>query len=369
VIQVYPFAALRHDAGHRFMEPAPGNDGAQRHWWKVDSADVRRSPVSGWVREQSFEGGRVTREYAQSWIDFECHGAEHDRTHTIFATAADYVDYATGSEMPGAGSLAKLSPLMAAIYRAVFPEGDGRHAADDLCSVGRSDRAAGFPWAAFRASRMIARHESEWANPAKWQALVSAIGKRTGPKPAHEEQKKRIAKLVWWDEVAAGVPGFPAADVYHINPIGLVGNFARSAAHPFVTIRGQRIELQFLWKSDGQSLREKDYADAAADLGCDTHAIKAVAKTETGSSGSYFKPGRDLALEDDPVPAILFERHLFHRATHGKYDQSHPHISNSESGGYGVRAVQYDKLMEAYALDPEAALLSTSWGRFPDIRE
>ncbi|MEM5298757.1 muramidase, partial [Burkholderia sp. JPY481] len=44
----------------------------------------------------------------------------------------------------------------------------------------------------------------------------------------HEEEKKRIAKLVWWDEVAAGVPGFPGSDVYHINPIGLVGNFLTS---------------------------------------------------------------------------------------------------------------------------------------------
>jgi muramidase (phage lysozyme) len=69
------------------------------------------------------------------------------------------------------------------------------------------------------------KHESEWANPAKWQALVSAIEERTGSKREHEEEKKRIAKLVWWDEVAAGVPGFPGSDVYHINPIGLVGNF------------------------------------------------------------------------------------------------------------------------------------------------
>ena len=43
------------------------------------------------------------------------------------------------------------------------------------------------------------------------------------PKPEHG--KKRIAKLVWWDAVAAGIPGFPGPDVYHINPIGLVGNF------------------------------------------------------------------------------------------------------------------------------------------------
>jgi hypothetical protein len=114
---------------------------------------------------------------------------------------------------------------MSAIYRTLYPTGDGAQAADDLCSAELSAQGSGFPWTAFRASRLIPKHESEWANPAKWQALISAIEERTGPKPEHEEEKKRIAKLVWWDEVAAGVPGFPDSDVYHINPIGLVGNF------------------------------------------------------------------------------------------------------------------------------------------------
>ncbi|MGF6959557.1 glycoside hydrolase family 108 protein [Paraburkholderia youngii] len=229
VVQAYRFAALPQDDGHRFMEKDPGSDGTKRRWWKVDSVDVRGNPIRGWVREQSFEGGRVTREFSQSWIDFECHDEDHDPTHTIFATTGDYVDYALGTEAPGAGSLGKLSPLMAAIYRALYPGGDGLHAAHELCSAGQSPQRSGFPWASFRASRFIAKHESEWANPAKWQALVSAIEERTGHRPEHEEEKKRIAKLVWWDEVAAGVPGFPGSDVYHINPIGLVGNFIESA--------------------------------------------------------------------------------------------------------------------------------------------
>lgn len=130
------------------------------------------------------------------------------------------------------------------------------------------------------------------------------------------------------------------------------------------TRKGQRIDLKFLQKFNGRSLNEQSYAKAAATLGCEVRAIKAVANTETGSSGSYFRPGHDLAWGDDPVPSILFERHLFHRATQGKYDQSHPRISNSMPGGYGAKAIQYEKLIEAYALDPNAALLSASWGRF-----
>lgn len=44
--------------------------------------------------------------------------------------------------------------------------------------------------------------------------------------PAHEEEQKRIAKLVWWDAVTGKIEGFPeSADVFHIHPVGLVGNF------------------------------------------------------------------------------------------------------------------------------------------------
>ncbi|CAM2177245.1 Calcium-binding protein [Paraburkholderia sacchari] len=224
VIQVETFAALQKGTGNSFLETVPGNDGQKRRWWKVGGADMLRNAFSGWVREQSFAGGRVTREFAQSWIDFECHDGGHDPAHTIFATAADYVDYALGSDTPGAGSLGKLSPLMVAIYRALYLTGDGQHAADRLSGSGQDTRG-GFPWVAFRASRLIAKHESEWANPAKWQELVSAIEQHTGPKPEHEEEKKRIGNLVWWDAVQAGVQGFPGSDVFHIHPVALVGNF------------------------------------------------------------------------------------------------------------------------------------------------
>ncbi|MEM5447589.1 glycoside hydrolase family 19 protein [Paraburkholderia guartelaensis] len=226
VIQVCGFATLPHDSSHMVTETQPGNDGHKRTWWKIDSEDIQRNPVSGWVREQSFAGGMVTREHAQSWVDFECHDEDHDPAHTIFANTQDYVAYQAGQQQtPDRGSKAKLSSLMAAIYGVLFPTGDGAHAVDELSSIGQSAQGSGFPWVAFRASRLIPKHESEWANPAKWQDLIAAIEQHTGPRPEHEEEKKRVANLVWWDEVKAGVPGFPGSDVFHIHPVALVGNF------------------------------------------------------------------------------------------------------------------------------------------------
>jgi hypothetical protein len=115
--------------------------------------------------------------------------------------------------------------------------------------------------------------------------------------------------------------------------------------------------LSLLFAKVGQpalDLTDADYDDAAAELGVEVEAIKAVAQVETAGD----------AFEARGRPRILFERHHFHRHTSGQFDASNPIISNSQRGGYGQFSEQYEKLEEAYALDQEAALKSASWGRF-----
>jgi hypothetical protein len=63
----------------------------------------------------------------------------------------------------------------------------------------------------------------------------------------------------------------------------------------------------------------------------------------------------------DRRPQILFERHIFHRLTNGRFDDGD--ISDPNPGGYGAGgAHQFDRLAAAIALDREAALQSASWG-------
>ncbi|WP_420991657.1 glycoside hydrolase family 19 protein [Cupriavidus sp. 30B13] len=221
VIHVVALAELAKHAENQYTETTAGSDGMKLRWWKIDSADVLRHDISGWVREQNFAGGRVTREFAQKWVDFETFDDPHDQTHTIFATTNAYVDYRMGADVPERASLGKLSPLMTSVYSALYPSGDPSRAADELCT------AAEDPWRALRMSRLIIKHESEWANPEKWKQLVSEIEERTGQKAQHEAEQERIEKLVWWDEVKAGVADLPGSSVFHIHPIGLVGNFQR----------------------------------------------------------------------------------------------------------------------------------------------
>lgn len=101
-------------------------------------------------------------------------------------------------------------------------------------------------------------------------------------------------------------------------------------------------------------LSPSDYLGAAAALRCDLAAIRAVVEVE--SLGHGFLP--------DGRPKILFERHVFHRETGGRWSMAEPAISSPQSGGYLGGAREYWRLEGAMRLDREAALRSASWGAF-----
>ena len=86
-------------------------------------------------------------------------------------------------------------------------------------------------------------------------------------------------------------------------------------------------------------------------LGVQQPEIWAVLSVET--SGCGYLPDRR--------PQILYERHVFHRLTHGRFDDGD--ISAPTPGGYGARgAHQYTRLAAAIEKDRDAALQSASWG-------
>lgn len=97
----------------------------------------------------------------------------------------------------------------------------------------------------------------------------------------------------------------------------------------------------------------------AKDLGdTSVRRIVAVSKVESGGSGFF----------DSGLVKILFERHLFHKATRGKWSVT-PY-SNPEAGGYTLDADRngindsWEKLAMAIAKDPMSALTSISIGKF-----
>jgi hypothetical protein len=105
---------------------------------------------------------------------------------------------------------------------------------------------------------------------------------------------------------------------------------------------------------DPTPLRDIDFEKAAKELGCTVAAVRAVAQVESAGGGF---------LADDR-PKILFERHIFHSRTAGKFSGEHSNVSWPKRGGYLGGGREYDRLKEAIALDRKAALESASWGKF-----
>lgn len=134
---------------------------------------------------------------------------------------------------------------------------------------------------------------------------------------------------------ASPTPG-TAADGDHIDTVADLGKLFQGRFFP---------EL---------GITDTDFLLAASALDVEVAAIQAVAEVET----------RGTPFDDQGRPTILYERHYFHRLTDGRYDATHPAISQPTAGGYGKFSAQYRKLAQAWQLAPDAALRSASWGRF-----
>ena len=266
------------------------------------------------------------------------------------------------------------SPILEKLLAFIDTNRDGRLTLKEL-----RDGWAKF-WLAQQLSRLIIEHKSEWGlEMSFWDEVGEAI-KAAARRPENQrlldfvkiwdEERKRIEKLRFWDDVK-GKHGFPEdIKVWHIHPLGLVENFYSSKRHPVILVDGQKVELEFLDFNDGEPIPEDEYTNAAASIGCEVAVIKAFARVESGSIGPFFNFNGW-----DRVPTILFERHKFHQFTNGAYSTeenrniSHSTLANRSLAypnvdGYWRSEYQYQRLLKAYALDKRAALLAASWGRF-----
>jgi len=105
------------------------------------------------------------------------------------------------------------------------------------------------------------------------------------------------------------------------------------------------------FQGNALALSSDGLATSSGALGVHAQEIWTVLAVETSGCGFL----------SDRRPQILYERHIFHRLTQGRYDDGD--ISDPTPGGYGPGgAPQYDRLARAIAEDRNAALQSASWG-------
>jgi hypothetical protein len=108
-----------------------------------------------------------------------------------------------------------------------------------------------------------------------------------------------------------------------------------------------------MFEGSGKALSEAGLSKAATDIGVGLPELWAVMTVETKGCGFL----------SDRRPLVLFERHVFHKRTNGRFDTAAPDLSAPTQGGYGAGgAFQHDRLAQAIALERKAALESASWG-------
>lgn len=108
-----------------------------------------------------------------------------------------------------------------------------------------------------------------------------------------------------------------------------------------------------------------DFEQAARELNCETAAVRAVASVESGGRTGF---------DDVRRPKLRYENHYFQRLTNGRYNRSHPNLSCAYGSRqyrltHGRNSDQYQLLRDAFALAPEAAVQSCSWGMFQVMGE
>ncbi|WP_217699778.1 N-acetylmuramidase family protein, partial [Luteibacter sp. 22Crub2.1] len=355
------------DASRRFIDI----DGS--HWWQIEVGDEENSCLLGWVCSKDHPGTRWESPHA--WPGF------HITDATMFEPMAalqrnvclmgDVLDEHREEFEPVMTALGA-SNFITNLEQIIGLVGT-RKGSVVSSDIGEAQQR---PWIAHRVSRQIVRFESQWSSGIdRWTQLNPYMN------ADWHVDMERQEKSGWWNEVAGKLAGFPSdATVHHIHPFGWVDNFSKPISrYPQITINGEKVVLPFLEMCVGSELSNQDFIDAAEFLACEPEVIQAIAKVETGETGSFFLPGRSLAADDDIVPTILYERHIFHKLTGGSYDRIDPEISDAaryvkqladgehespKRMRYGPSSGQYARLMRAYALAPDAALMSASWGRF-----
>ncbi|MDM8359314.1 hypothetical protein [Pandoraea communis] len=224
VFQVYSQAVLDALPAEN-KGPKDDLNGGQEPWWKITSANSRLEDITGWVRNRQMpHNGNVTRESPHAWCDFAPITGADAGNPTVFQSVDDWLDHMLCEDKPATGDVGKLKQVACSFYRTLSPARNEARAADELRSVSQKK------WLAFRASRLIPKHKSEWAKDGSFDNFFEKVKARLESDPYHDAEIARAHELMWWDDVGKNITGtFPASTaVFHIHPIALVANFLTS---------------------------------------------------------------------------------------------------------------------------------------------
>ncbi|MDR0183965.1 glycoside hydrolase family 19 protein [Lysobacter arvi] len=182
--------------------------------WRKVMLGAAQGHATGWIEE----AGRLVSPW--EWPGFEIHdevtspdGFRHDAPDAF----AEY--------LRGEGPRPPDTPFYQALRALVDRNRDGVFSEEELDRLLRNRHHAD------RITRIIARHETAWtrASMRGYAETARRIAVKLGPVAVDnvDAEAPRAEMLPWWEDVAAGVEGFPASSrVWHLHPGGVAGNFS-----------------------------------------------------------------------------------------------------------------------------------------------
>jgi len=194
-------------------------DADNKTWYAVSIADENNAEVNGWVCDHGHP--LVELKSPWDWPGFDVLTLQTS-VSDMFTRALYIADSGTPDEIAQFESSfanARSDETIRKLEDAIDALGqrDGKITAHEL------QMALGKPWLADRIDHLIVRYESEWGGEmSKWDALDSHMHAGL---PVWQAEKTRIDVLRFWAGIS-GVTGWPtSANVCHVHPLGLVGNF------------------------------------------------------------------------------------------------------------------------------------------------
>lgn len=208
-----PSQLARLDADHKAVD----DEGVK--WWKIQVGTGSGQSVEGWVCDSGHP--QTERQSPWAWPGFELVDGTSLKVDDVFKRSITVSGLALPDEessFQASALTVNQSELFKKLETAIDLDGNGTVTAQELAT------AHSTPWLAEALSHLIVRYESEWGGgTAKWEELTPLMKERA---PVWAMEVERIEKLQWWDQANA-LKAFPRdPSIYHIHPIGLIGNFA-----------------------------------------------------------------------------------------------------------------------------------------------
>ena len=190
-----------------------------KSWYAVSIADDNNAQIDGWVCDHGHP--HVELKSPWDWPGFDVVNLQTS-VSDMFQRALFIADSGTPDEISkfeNAFNSARSDETIRKLEDAI----DAQEQRDGKITAHELQMALGKSWLADRIDHLIVRYESEWGGEmSKWDALDSHMHAGL---PVWQAEKTRIAALLYWQGIS-GVAGWPSSpNVYHLHPIGLVGNF------------------------------------------------------------------------------------------------------------------------------------------------